>query len=95
MGIYSNGSIFGIIIYKPNSDDSNHILFEKTYDVIMSDEQKKDAYVFYMDLNDKDNLCFKIYTECSSTYDIHNKETFMMWHSISLKLFVDTFGSSL
>jgi hypothetical protein len=45
MGIYSNGSIFGIGIY-----NFNNTLFEKTYNVLMNDEQKKEAYLFYTEL---------------------------------------------
>jgi hypothetical protein len=39
MGIYTNGNIFGII-YNFNDDDFSNILFEKTYNVIISDEER-------------------------------------------------------
>ena len=51
MGIYSNGSIFGISIYKFNDDD-------------LSNEQMSETYLFYNELSDKNNVFFKIYTEC-------------------------------
>jgi len=71
MGIYSNGTIYGIKIYtfaenasenwssqnvgSPHifssnaneNDDYSITLYEKVYDVIMTDEQKLEAYVFY------------------------------------------------
>ena len=45
MGIYDSGKIFGIKIYNFNDDFAN-ILFEKTHNEIMTDEEKKKAYVF-------------------------------------------------
>jgi len=84
MGIYSNGSIFGIGIY-----NFNNTLFEQTYNVLMNDEQKKKAYLFYTELTNKNDLFFRIYTECSSTY---NTELFMMWHPISFDIFLEKFG---
>ena len=44
MGIYDSGKILGIRIYNYNDDDSCNVLFEKTYNEIMSDEEKKKAY---------------------------------------------------
>jgi hypothetical protein len=40
MGIYTNGSIFGIMMYTAGSDDDDNIitLFTKQYDMILSDE---------------------------------------------------------
>jgi len=49
---------FGIRIYKFNDDDFIDILFEQTNNLIMSDEQKKEAYLFYAELNDKDGIHF-------------------------------------
>ena len=91
MGIYTNGSIFGIIIYTVNDDNINS-LFTKKYDIIMTDEQIKEAYLFYTKLNNKNDVLFKIYTECSSTLDIINKENFFMWYPISLNIFLEKFG---
>jgi hypothetical protein len=36
MGIYNNGSIFGIRIYNFNDDDLSNTLFEEKYEGIMS-----------------------------------------------------------
>ena len=44
------------------------ILFEEKYDKIMSHEQMKEAYLFYTMLNNKNEMRFQYYTECSSTY---------------------------
>ena len=92
MGIYANGSIFGIRIYNFNDDDFSNTLFEGKYDEIMSHEQMSEAYLFYNELNDKNNLFFQIYTECSSTLNKDNKEQFMMWYPISLNVFLEKFS---
>jgi len=87
MGIYTNGNVFGIRIYNFNDDEFSNTLFEKKYDLIMSDEERKEAYLFYTELSDK-NVFFNIYTECSSTYE---KGVFMMWHNVSLDMFLQQF----
>jgi hypothetical protein len=89
MGIYGNGSIFGIKIYNFNDDDLSNTLFEEKYVEIMSHEQMREAYLFYTALNDKNNISFKIYTECSSTYD---NGIFFMWYPMSLDTFLEKFG---
>ena len=91
MGIYSNGSIFGIQIYNFNDDDISNILFEKKQDEIMSCEQMREAYLFYTNLNDKNNIFFKIYTECSSTLN-QNRDNFMKWEPLPLDTFLEKFG---
>ena len=94
MGIYSNGSIFGIRIYNFNDDDFINILLEKTYNEIMSEKEKENTYLFYRELNNKNEIHFQYYTECSSTYT-YRKENFLMWHPMSLNLFLEKFGGSL
>jgi hypothetical protein len=89
MGIYTSGKIFGIKIYTFDDDDISYTLFEQKYDVLMSVEQMKEAYLFYTELHDKNNVCFKIYTEFSSTY---NKENYMDWHRISENIFYEKFS---
>jgi hypothetical protein len=91
MGIYSNGSIFGIQIYNFKDDDVINVLFEKKYNEVMSYHQIKEAYLFYTNLNDKNNIFFKIYIECSSTLS-NNKNNFMMWNQLSLDTFLTKFG---
>jgi hypothetical protein len=91
MGIYSNGSIFGIQIYNFNDDDVSHILFEEKYDERMSYNQMREAYLFYTNLHDKKHISFKIYTECSSTLS-YGMDNFMMWHPLPLDTFLEKFG---
>jgi hypothetical protein len=89
MGIYDNGSIFGIRIYNFNNNDYANILLEKTYHQIMSDEEKKEAYLFYTELNSKNEIHFQYYSECSSTY---GKGTYFNWYPMSLTQFLEKFG---
>lgn len=91
MGIYSNGRIFGLKIYNFNEDIDN-TLFEEKYDETMSHEQMREAYLFYNELNNKNNIFFKVYTECISTLNQHNKETFMVWIPMTLNMFVEQFN---
>jgi hypothetical protein len=91
MGIYSNGTIFGIQIYNFNDDDISNILFEEKYDEVMSYTQMSEAYLFYTNLNDKNNIFFQIYTECTSTLS-YNRDNFMMCHPLSLDTFLEKFG---
>jgi hypothetical protein len=88
MGIYENGTIFGIKIYNFDNDELSNILFEKKYDIIMSDTQKKEAYLFYNELDNKTEIRFQVYTECSSTYDTGS---FLSWYPLSLNLFLEKF----
>jgi hypothetical protein len=88
MGIYDNGNMFGIRIYNFNDNNLANILFEKTYHQIMSDEEKKEVYLFYTELNNKNEIRFQYYTECSSTY---GKDTYFDWYPMSLNLFLEKF----
>lgn len=56
---------------------------------IMSDEEKKKAYLFYVELNNKNAIHFQYYTECSSTY---GDELVLMWRPMSLNIFLEKFG---
>jgi hypothetical protein len=89
MGIYNNGTIFGIRIYNFNDDECSNILFEEKYIEVMSHEQMKEAYLFYTELNNKDGIHFQYYTECFSTY---GEGTFLMWHPLSLNMFLEKFS---
>ena len=91
MGIYTSGKIFGIKIYTFDDDDISYTLFEQKYDVLMTVEQMKEAYLFYTELHDKNNVRFKIYTEISSTYN-KNNQNYMDWHPISLSVFLEKFN---
>lgn len=89
MGIYTNGTIFGIKIYNFNEDDFANILFEKKYDEIITHEQMREIYLFYTKLNNKNEIRFQYYTECSSTY---GEGTFFSWYPMSLDLFLEKTG---
>jgi hypothetical protein len=92
MGVYSNDSIFGIQIYNFNENDISNILFEKKYDEVMNYNKMKEAFLFYNNLNDKNNkIFFKIFTECISTLS-YNKDNFMMWYPLSLDTFLEKFS---
>jgi hypothetical protein len=92
MGIYANGDIYGIKIYT-NNDDDIITLFTKKYDNIMNNKQIKEAYLFYKELSNKDNISFQIYTECFTTHDINNKKTFMNWYPMSFTDFLEKFSN--
>jgi hypothetical protein len=90
MGIYSNGTIYGIKIYTfSEKDDYSTILYEQLYDTIMTDEQKLEAYVFYTELSFQAR--FQVYTECISTLEPNDKTTFKNWWPISLEQFLKHF----
>lgn len=57
----------------------------------MTRQQMREAYLFYNELQEKNDIHFDFYTECSSTYDKPN-ELFMMWVPLSLDKFLDNFG---
>jgi hypothetical protein len=90
MGIYGNGSIFGIQIYNFNENGVGNILFEEKYDEVMSYHQMREAYLLYTELNNKNEIHFKIYTECSSTLS-SNSDKFMMWYPTTLDTFLEKF----
>ena len=89
MGIYDSGIIFGIKIYNFNDDDFSNILFEKKYNQIMCDEEKKKVYFLYSEFSNKNDLRFKYYTVCSSTY---GNDSFLSWYPMSLNLFLQNFA---
>jgi hypothetical protein len=89
MGIYANDTIFGIKIYNFNDDDFANVLFEEKYDEIISNEQLREVYLFYTELNNKNDIRFQYYTECSSTY---GKGNFLSWYPMSLNLFLEKFN---
>ena len=93
MGIYSNGSIFGIQIYNFNDVDVSNILFEEKYNEVMSYHQMREAYLFYTNLDDKNKIFFKMYTECISTLS-YNRDNIMMWYPLPLDTFLDLFAHS-
>jgi hypothetical protein len=91
MGIYSNGTIYGLQIYQFNDDDIGYVLFEEKYEEPMSHKQMREAYLLYTTMKEK-TLHFKVYTECTSTLNYHGRETVMQWCPYPLQTFLDTFG---
>lgn len=87
MGLYPSDFIYGISIYNFVNDEIN-ILFEKQYETVMSNETIKETIEFYNELKDKNDIKFKVYTECSTTY-CHG--TCMMWVPITLDIFIQKF----
>jgi len=57
----------------------------------MSYNQIREAYLFYTNLNNKNNIFIKIYTECSSTLS-YGMDNFMMWQPMPLDKFLEKFG---
>ena len=94
MGIYSSGKIFGLRIYNFNEDDCSNTLYEEKYDEIMSHEQMHEAFLFYNELNNKDKVFFKIYTECMTTYNLNKNQVFMEWFPLSLNMFLEKFDTT-
>lgn len=88
MGIYVSGAVFGIRIYNFNDDDFANILFEEKYHEIMSHAQMREAYLFYTELNDKNEIRVQYYTECSS-----EGVTYFNWCPMSLELFLEKFSN--
>ena len=93
MGIYSSGRIFGLRIYHFDENGNSKILFEEKYDKILTHDQIKEAYLFYTELKDKNNVRFQFYTECASTLNgYNNNKTFLMWHPMSMNTFLEKFN---
>ena len=86
MGIYTNGTIFGIKIYNFNDEDLTNVLFEEKYNEPMTHAQMREAYLFYTELNNKDEIRFQYYTECMSTY---GEGTYFGWWPMPLNLFLE------
>ena len=85
----STTNIYGIKIYSYIEDKI--ILFEKKYDIIMSNEMMKETKLFYenLDENTKKNIKFQIYIKCKS---MGGKENFMIWWKISQNEFKKEFS---
>jgi hypothetical protein len=76
-------------MYNFNDHDFSNILFEKTYYEIMIDEEKRKVYLSYTELNNKNEIYFQYYIECSSTY---GEGFFLMWYPMLLNVFLEKFG---
>jgi hypothetical protein len=81
MGIYSNGTVFGIKMYFVTNEDEVTNVFEKIYETQMTEEQKHEVGIFHTNLQEqvKEKIKFQYYTETWSTYDMNNKTLLKMW----------------
>lgn len=63
----------------------------------MNEEERKDIYLYYKMLNNKSEIYFKVYRECSNIceIDIYNKEKFLVWYPISLSQFLKIFSNKI
>jgi hypothetical protein len=91
MGIYTSGEIFGIRIYTFSEDDLSKTLYEQQYDEIMSFNQMREAYLFYVQLYDKSNIHFQFYTDHSTSYN-PGSDKYMGWHPLALNTFLEKFS---
>jgi hypothetical protein len=95
MGIYGNGKIYGIFIRVWNQEGCNTEvvdLFKYTSDQELSAEEKREAFAFYENLANKDNISFQLETECYSSLEREpSSEVFRMWVPISLESFLQQF----
>ena len=90
MGTNTNDCVFGIMIYTLN-DDKVKLLYRKENETRMSREEMKEAYLFYTNLNDKNDVQIKMYTEFSHSLNMVNDKNFMMWQPIQLSQFLQIF----
>lgn len=81
MGIYSTGKIYGVRMghdYNELDFIVNH-KYEKTYDAVMTDEQRREALEFYRSLDHNKLVRIYLYTEVFTTYDPKDKSVSLMW----------------
>lgn len=95
MGIYSNGCIYGVILYRNSGDDVKTVLFEAIQETILTAEQMSRVYDFYTVLEDTSTVKVEVYTECCCTYNMEETHYFMMWQPMSVQVFLDKFGGGV
>jgi len=65
---------------------------KKTYNEIMTDEEKKKVYLFYTKLNKNNKIYFQYYSECIRIYGTEDINTYgelsKTWYPMSLNLFL-------
>jgi len=72
MGVYSNGSIYGVSFVR-----NYEVLFERTWLEAATPSQIQEVKAFYNGLTAGADIRF--YTSCSTTYDIGETAPFMTW----------------
>jgi hypothetical protein len=88
MGVYDSGCINGIRIYKFNDGFAN-ILYEKIFNDVMTYAEKADAYLFYTELDNNNDLHFQYYIDCRNTCE---EGVHFLWCPISLEQFCEGFA---
>jgi len=89
MSIYSNGTLYGIKINRISNDfDTCETLLEIKQDTVMNEKEKRNVHLFYVALENKEDIHFQMYTECSTT---HGEGNFMTWFPISKSQFLESF----
>lgn len=74
MGIYSNGSVYGIQLTR-----NEEVLYKQIWSNTMTASQIKEVRDFYNSLDTTADIQFRYYTSCSTTYDIGESAPFMTW----------------
>jgi hypothetical protein len=77
--------IYGINIYIFNEFEWREILYNKIFDSVMNEEDKKEVFENYKSIMKKYNntqIFAEIYIKNTNTYDIHNNCK-MIWQPIS------------
>jgi hypothetical protein len=87
MGIYPSDNIQALRIYN-FIDDMENILFEIKFNCINNEIKQKIKLFYENNLNNKNDLHYAIYTECSDTY---GDEKYFIWLSITQELFLQKF----
>ena len=91
MGIYGNGKIYGVCIRLREASEAVD-LFHKTSEEEFSAEEKREAFLFYENVTNKQDLTFQIETECYSSLEPGTlDEVFRMWAPIPLESFLQQF----
>ncbi len=94
MGIYSDRIVYGIKVIQKNPKEDCELkneyitIYEKTSNQAISKDIIQEAHHTYNQLENKNNCCFFIYSNCSTTYDKDDKP-FMIWENIDKNEFLE------
>ncbi len=96
MGIYicKNAKVYGIQWFKPdinNYDIQCEYIFCNIDKSELTKENKEIIFNAYnkLDHNHKNNIYIQMYTECCSSINPNNLETFVSWYPINKQMFED------
>ena len=74
MGIYSDGSIYGVCLIVNGEE-----IYKKVYESKISKEEISEVKEAYNKVNEGVNLIIRFYTKCSSTYNSGISGSFTSW----------------